>query len=42
MSFGIDVNILLYASDQGSPQHAKANGFLRSCAQDRQVFCLAC
>jgi uncharacterized protein len=41
MSFGIDVNILLYASDQGSPQHAKAAGFLRSCADDGQVFCLA-
>jgi len=41
MSFGIDVNILLYASDQGSPQHVRAAGFLQSCAAGGQVFCLA-
>ena len=41
MSFGIDVNILLYASDQGSAQHARATAFLQSCAADAQVFCLA-
>ena len=41
MSFGVDVNILLYASDAGSPQHAKAHAFLNQCAQQRQVFCLA-
>ncbi len=41
MSFGIDVNILLYASDQSSPQHGRAAGFLQSCAADGQVFCLA-
>lgn len=41
MSFGIDVNILLYASDQGSPQHPRAAGFLQSCAAGGQVFCLA-
>lgn len=41
MSFAIDVNILLYASDRGSPQHARAAGFLESCAAGGQVFCLA-
>ena len=41
MSFGIDVNLLLYASDQSSPQHARAAGFLQSCAAEGQVFCLA-
>jgi toxin-antitoxin system PIN domain toxin len=41
MSFGIDVNILLYASDQSCPQHADASAFLQSCASDAQVFCLA-
>jgi uncharacterized protein len=41
MSFGVDVNILLYASDRGCPQHARATGFLQSCAADGQVFCLA-
>lgn len=41
MSFGIDVNLLLYASDQGSPQHARAAAFLQHCAVEGQVFCLA-
>jgi hypothetical protein len=30
MSFGVDVNILLNASDRGSPQHARAVSFLSS------------
>lgn len=41
MSFGIDVNILLYASDESCPQHAPAAGFVRRCAESGQVFCLA-
>jgi uncharacterized protein len=41
MSFGIDVNILLYASDEGSPQHRLAADFMQSCAGGGQVFCLA-
>ena len=41
MSFGIDVNILLYASDQSSPLNPKAAAFLKQCADDRRVFCLA-
>jgi uncharacterized protein len=41
MSFGIDVNILLYASDEGSPLHDKAADFLSRCANGREVFCLA-
>lgn len=41
MSFGVDVNILLYASDQSSPLNPKAVAFLEQCANDRQVFCLA-
>lgn len=41
MSFGIDVNILLYASDETSPLHDKAAGFLQQCASGREVFCLA-
>ncbi len=41
MSFGIDVNILLYASDQSSPLNQKATAFLEKCANDREVFCLA-
>ena len=41
MSFGIDVNVLLYASDASSAQHAKASEFLRRCATGHEVFCLA-
>jgi uncharacterized protein len=41
MSFGIDVNILLYASDEASPLHGKAVSFLQQCAAGREVFCLA-
>lgn len=41
MSFGVDVNILLYASDETSPLHAKAAGFLQECAAGREVFCIA-
>jgi toxin-antitoxin system PIN domain toxin len=41
MSFGIDVNILLYASDKSSPLHSKAASFLDDCASGHEVFCLA-
>ena len=41
MSFGIDVNILLYASDESSPKHPKSSSFLRQCAEGREVFCVA-
>ena len=40
MSFGIDVNILLYASDATSSLHAKAADFLGRCAGGREVFYL--
>ena len=41
MSFGIDVNVLLHATDASSPKHEKANAFLAECAAGREVFCLA-
>lgn len=41
MSFGVDVNILLYASDSSSPLSGRASSFLRDCAAKREVFCLA-
>jgi hypothetical protein len=41
VSFGIDADILLYASDRSSPFHDKAAGFLHRCATNREVFCLA-
>ena len=40
MSFALDVNILLYASDTGSPFHRRARAFLDSCLQGEEVFCL--
>ena len=41
MSFALDVNILLYASDSSSPLQPQAAGFLERCVRDREVFCLA-
>lgn len=41
MSFGIDVNILLYASDESSPLYDKAVAFLERCASECEVFCVA-
>lgn len=41
MSFGIDVNVLLHATDASSLKHEKANAFLAECAAGREVFCLA-
>lgn len=41
MSYSIDVNILLYASDVGCAEHAKAGAFLADCAASRELLCLA-
>jgi hypothetical protein len=41
VSFGVDVNILLYASDRSSPWHEKASAFLQRCAAGSEVFCIA-
>ena len=41
MSFAIDVNILLYASDAGSRHHARAKAFLDGCIRRSGVFYLA-
>ena len=41
MRFAIDVNILLYASDSGSPLHERASTFLRNCVSGEEVFCLS-
>jgi toxin-antitoxin system PIN domain toxin len=40
MSFFLDVNILLYASDSDSPQDRCAQRFLNSCIQQNELFCL--
>ena len=41
MSFAVDANILVYASDRSSPVQARASRFLRSCAEGNELFCLA-
>lgn len=40
MSYSLDVNVLLYASDKSSPRHAPALKFLASCAANPEVLCL--
>ncbi|MFO7984359.1 MAG: TA system VapC family ribonuclease toxin [Desulfatiglandaceae bacterium] len=40
MSFAIDVNILLYASDTVSPYFAKASSFIEWCTMGDEVFYL--
>ena len=41
MSFAIDVNVLLYASDRSSPFSGRAVALLDRCAAGPDVFCLA-
>jgi len=41
VSFALDANLLLYASDSDSPFHQKAKAFLKSCMQQRDLFCIA-
>ncbi|HUO86186.1 MAG TPA: TA system VapC family ribonuclease toxin [Thermoanaerobaculia bacterium] len=41
MSFAVDANLLVYASDLGSPFHAAARGFLDERATGREIFCIA-
>ena len=40
MSYALDVNVLLYASDQGSPHHTRAHRLLEECAAGPEVLCL--
>jgi hypothetical protein len=41
MSFALDVNILLYASDTSSSFHRQALAFMASCMDGRELFYLA-
>ena len=41
MSYSVDVNVLLYASDTSSPRHPEAIRFLEQRASDPDLFCLA-
>ena len=40
MSYSVDVNVLLYASDRSSDRHDAARRFLQSCASTPEVLCL--
>ena len=41
MSYAVDVNVLLHASDQSSERHDSARRFLDACAASPEVWCLA-
>jgi toxin-antitoxin system PIN domain toxin len=41
MSYSLDVNLLLYASDRLSERHGAAREFLGSCAAQPEILCLA-
>ena len=41
MSYSLDVNLLLYASDRSSGRHEAARQFLDACAAGPEVLCLA-
>jgi toxin-antitoxin system PIN domain toxin len=41
VSYSVDVNVLLYASDKSSDRHDAAHRFLQSCASNPEVLCLA-
>lgn len=40
MSYSLDANVLLFASDRSSDRHAVARDFLHSCAASPEVLCL--
>jgi toxin-antitoxin system PIN domain toxin len=41
MSYSVDINVLLYASDRANPRNEKATRFLQSRALDPELFCIA-
>jgi hypothetical protein len=41
VSYSVDVNVLLYASDAASPRHREAIHFLEGRAGDPDLFCVA-
>ncbi|MBI4614275.1 MAG: PIN domain-containing protein [Planctomycetes bacterium] len=41
MSYALDANLLLYASDSRSPHHNRAAKFLKRCSEDPEPLCFA-
>jgi len=37
VSYAIDLNVLLYASDEASPRHSQARVFLERCLAEREI-----
>ena len=40
MSYSVDVNVLLYATDRASDRHERARRFVETCAAGPEVLCL--
>ncbi len=40
MSYAVDVNLLLYASNNADAHHPKASAFLRRCVAGPELMCL--
>jgi uncharacterized protein len=40
VSYSVDVNVLLYASDRSSSRHLRARRFVESCAAGPEILCL--
>ena len=40
MSYSLDVNVLLYASDRSSDRHVHARQFVEACAAGPEILCL--
>ena len=40
MSYSVDVNVLLYASDRSSDRYERARRFVETCAAGPEVLCL--
>jgi toxin-antitoxin system PIN domain toxin len=41
VSYSLDVNVLLYASDRASERHVRARDFVEACAAGPEILCLA-
>jgi toxin-antitoxin system PIN domain toxin len=41
VSYSLDVNVLLYASDRSSDRHVRARRFVASCADGPEILCFA-
>ena len=41
MSYSVDANVLLYASDRSSARHERARRFVETCAAGPEILCLA-